>query len=127
MKYITIKNELLKKSRVVRIFIGLDENNVHQLKKYEGILKPKLFSEMCMPDGKLSFPKYDCLAPIDKYLNNSQALIGGVDGHYDKLRRALDTLHCNYDHLCKSLLDVSAIFDSLETLLHKFNCENTHK
>lgn len=44
LKYITIRNELLKKSKIVRIFTGLIEGTPTDFKKYENIAKPKTFS-----------------------------------------------------------------------------------
>lgn len=44
LKYIAIRNDLLKNSKIVRIFTGLIESTPTDFKKYENIAKPKIFS-----------------------------------------------------------------------------------
>jgi hypothetical protein len=58
LKYITIRNDILKKSRIVKIFIGLSEDNEKDLKKYENIIKPKQFTDIFLPNGKFIISKY---------------------------------------------------------------------
>lgn len=67
------------------------------------------------------------MVPIDKYMTNTHLLLGDIDTHYEKLKKTLDTLFYNYENVSKSLVDVANIFDSLETLIQKFNFDNDAK
>jgi hypothetical protein len=58
LKYITIRNDVLKKTKIVKSFIGLTEDSDKELKKYESGVKPKQFTEVCLPTGKFIIPKY---------------------------------------------------------------------
>ena len=43
LKYVTMRNETLKKSKIVRIFVGLMDSTPLDFKKYENTAKPKIF------------------------------------------------------------------------------------
>lgn len=53
------------------------------------------------------------MSVIDKYMTNTQILSGNIDAQYEKLRKALDTLFYNYEHVSKSLIEVASIFENL--------------
>ena len=82
LKYITMRNDTLKRSKVVRIFTGFNDANPADFKKYENISRPKKFSELCLPDAALAFSEYETLSPLDKYMTNTQMLLADIDSHY---------------------------------------------
>lgn len=58
LKYIMMRNETLKKSKIVRIFVGMLEGTPTDFKKYENIQKPKKISQLCLPEGQLNFSDF---------------------------------------------------------------------
>ena len=116
LKYVCMRNEVLRKSKIVRIFVGMMDSNPTDFKKYENIIRPKVFSEMCVPGGDLCFPQYESLLPIDKYMTNSHLLMGEIDAHYEELKRALENLFYNYDNVAKTLTEVADVLDKLENV-----------
>ena len=83
--------------------------------------------DLCVPSGEIKFPRYESLIPVDKYMANTHLLLGEIDAQYEKLRKSLDTLFYNYEHLSRSLIDVATIFEGLEGLVEKFNIDNDSK
>lgn len=61
------------------------------------------------------------MTPVDKYMNNTLLLASEIDSHYEKLKKAIDTLMHNYELVSKSLTEVTNIFETMENSISKFN------